>query len=221
MKFLSTTVGIAALLMSYGAANADTYTSANFSGQIAGGNANVQAPFTSVLTQGQSFSGSLVFDNNLVPASGSGLVNVFFSNFPDIGQIPSATALTLTLGGLPPFTLGDAVTPQFGTQEAAIQYNNGNFNGLFYISDFTYLGNPYELSIQGGSLSIVPIVNGFPTFQHLVNGSLNFSLTNEQAFTPTVAAVPEPSTWAMMMLGFAGLGFMTYRRKQKLALSAA
>jgi outer membrane lipase/esterase len=26
-------------------------------------------------------------------------------------------------------------------------------------------------------------------------------------------AVPEPSTWAMMLLGFAGLGFMAYRRK--------
>jgi hypothetical protein len=28
------------------------------------------------------------------------------------------------------------------------------------------------------------------------------------------AAVPEPSTWAMMILGFAGVGFMAYRRKQ-------
>jgi hypothetical protein len=29
--------------------------------------------------------------------------------------------------------------------------------------------------------------------------------------------VPEPSTWAMMILGFAGVGFMAYRRKPKLA----
>jgi hypothetical protein len=28
-----------------------------------------------------------------------------------------------------------------------------------------------------------------------------------------VSAVPEPSTWAMMILGFAGIGFMAYRRK--------
>jgi hypothetical protein len=28
-----------------------------------------------------------------------------------------------------------------------------------------------------------------------------------------VTAVPEPSTWAMMLLGFLGLGFMAYRRK--------
>jgi hypothetical protein len=29
-----------------------------------------------------------------------------------------------------------------------------------------------------------------------------------------VAAVPEPSTWAMMILGFMGVGFMAYRRRQ-------
>jgi hypothetical protein len=32
--------------------------------------------------------------------------------------------------------------------------------------------------------------------------------------------VPEPSTWAMMILGFAGIGFVTYRRKSKPALVA-
>ena len=37
----------------------------------------------------------------------------------------------------------------------------------------------------------------------------------------TVAAVPEPSTWAMMILGFAGVGFMAYRRKNAMALNAA
>ena len=29
-----------------------------------------------------------------------------------------------------------------------------------------------------------------------------------------VSSVPEPSTWAMMILGFFGVGFMAYRRKQ-------
>jgi hypothetical protein len=37
---------------------------------------------------------------------------------------------------------------------------------------------------------------------------------NRTAGTFTLqAAVPEPSTWAMMILGFAGVGFMAYRRK--------
>jgi len=38
--------------------------------------------------------------------------------------------------------------------------------------------------------------------------------------TPVVASVPEPSTWAMMILGFAGVSFMAYRRKSKQALIA-
>jgi hypothetical protein len=35
------------------------------------------------------------------------------------------------------------------------------------------------------------------------------------------ATTPEPSTWAMLLIGFAGIGFMTYRRKAKSALLAA
>jgi PEP-CTERM motif len=30
--------------------------------------------------------------------------------------------------------------------------------------------------------------------------------------------VPEPTTWAMMIIGFFGLGIMGYRRKSKVAL---
>jgi hypothetical protein len=34
----------------------------------------------------------------------------------------------------------------------------------------------------------------------------------------SIAPVPELSTWAMMILGFCGLGFMAYRRRSKPAL---
>ena len=33
-----------------------------------------------------------------------------------------------------------------------------------------------------------------------------------------IGGVPEPSTWAMMIIGFAGVSFMAYRRKQALRL---
>lgn len=47
-------------------------------------------------------------------------------------------------------------------------------------------------------------------------------LTNDLANIDLgVPPVPEPSTWAMMLLGFAGLGFMACRRKSKPALMAA
>jgi hypothetical protein len=35
------------------------------------------------------------------------------------------------------------------------------------------------------------------------------------------ATAPEPSTWAMMILGFAGIGFMAYRRNSKPSLMMA
>jgi hypothetical protein len=30
---------------------------------------------------------------------------------------------------------------------------------------------------------------------------------------PSVSTVPGPATWAMMVLGFCGVGFLAYRRK--------
>lgn len=39
--------------------------------------------------------------------------------------------------------------------------------------------------------------------------------------TPVTGGVPEPSTWAMMILGFCGLGLMVYRRRNDLELLAA
>jgi hypothetical protein len=45
---------------------------------------------------------------------------------------------------------------------------------------------------------------------------LTFRTYSDTGFT---GAVPEPSTWAMMMLGFAGVGYMTYRRRKVAALA--
>jgi hypothetical protein len=39
--------------------------------------------------------------------------------------------------------------------------------------------------------------------------------TTGNAFEFTLASVPEPSTWAMMVLGFAGLGCAGYRRARE------
>jgi hypothetical protein len=59
-------------------------------------------------------------------------------------------------------------------------------------------------SISGGNISSTP------------NGSNIDSFTINSISAPTLAsAVPEPSTWAMMLLGFAGIGFMAYRRQAK------
>jgi hypothetical protein len=46
------------------------------------------------------------------------------------------------------------------------------------------------------------------------------SMSNaEQLFAPSVATVPEPSTWAMILIGFAGLGLAEYCRSGKRRLA--
>jgi hypothetical protein len=63
-----------------------------------------------------------------------------------------------------------------------------------------------------------------PTFVVGVYSGLNWDTGLTDTLTisadTSVSAVPEPSTWAMMILGFAGIGFMAYRRKAKPALLA-
>ena len=41
------------------------------------------------------------------------------------------------------------------------------------------------------------------------------------AFVQEVTGVPEPSTWAMLILGFAGIGFMAYHRRNQSAALAS
>ena len=45
--------------------------------------------------------------------------------------------------------------------------------------------------------------------------------TFNEAFSLSGSAVPEPSTWAMMLLGFAGLGFAGYRRARRAGAASA
>jgi PEP-CTERM motif len=65
----------------------------------------------------------------------------------------------------------------------------------------------FSFSLQNGQ--DVDIFNGGPDGLYEVEGTNSFGTAD---FSLT-AAVPEPSTWAMMLLGFCGLGFMAYRRK--------
>ena len=71
-------------------------------------------------------------------------------------------------------------------------------------------------------------------FLHGAEGEMVCRLTNamipyfnagiyldDVSVTPVTSAVPEASTWAMMILGFFGVGFMTYRRKSKPGMMTA
>jgi PEP-CTERM motif len=96
-------------------------------------------------------------------------------------------------------------------------------DGNFFSDNVLYVPNGYT---SGGLLSDTA------TFDNTTIANLGLtpgtytwtwgSGTDADSFVVQVAAVPEPSTWAMVILGFFGLGFMAYRRKQNgTALSVA
>jgi PEP-CTERM motif len=60
------------------------------------------------------------------------------------------------------------------------------------------------------------------SFFHFQSGAPNGSVVRDLSFEVAsgVSGVPEPSTWAMMLLGFAGLGFAGYRASLKRAAGA-
>lgn len=64
-----------------------------------------------------------------------------------------------------------------------------------------------------GTGSIIPGDNS----SYALIGNDNYAYLS----TGTISAVPELSTWAMMILGFCGVGFLTYRRKQTSSCSVA
>jgi len=203
---LKSVIAAASILgLSAGAATADTYTSANFSGGIFGGGANVSAPFLGTVNPGDTFTGTFVYDNNLVPGPGSGFVNVAPSSFPN--AVPS---FTFSINGNS-FSVTDP--------NAAIQYNNGHFNGFSLNNEFAFAGNNYVLQISGGILAVR--LESDPFGLSFVNGYINIgdnSVTGKTPFVPQVSAVPEPSTWALMVLGFCGVGFMALRRGNQAAV---
>jgi hypothetical protein len=69
------------------------------------------------------------------------------------------------------------------------------------------------------STGIDPLVGGTPGPSYECTGSFSCDLIEGASGTTRyisggiATAVPEPATWAMIILGFFGVGFMSYRRK--------
>ena len=184
---------ILALSLSKDVFAASTYHTTNFAGTFNSGNANVQAPFDTVCTQGGPFSGSFVYCDQLVPAAGSGTINVAVSSYPDIGFIPSTTAFHCHLGtGLDFYYAGLSGT--------LIQYNNGVFAGIVYSQNFNFSGSQWQIQM-GGSNFLIYKTDGSgnvpPLSSPYVSGFFNSnSLTGQAVYNvpfPTVTTVSATS----------------------------
>lgn len=81
-----------------------------------------------------------------------------------------------------------------------------------------------DLNASSLSSTLFGNPNNLRSFSQAINGEFNLS-TDPSDVTPklvfdvsmNVSVVPEPSTWAMMILGFLGVGFMAYRKKSALS----
>jgi len=142
--------------------------------------------------------------NTVTPATGG--YNILSISGTVIGLPGGPLAIQGLLGGQPG---GQATSPAglffydntFYTTLPAfsnpgVLFTIGGFEWNLFSTGPTGPGN-YEL--YGRNADTTPGSNYVPT----VPGSL------------TVTAVPEPTTWAMMILGFLGVGFLSYRRKSK------
>ncbi len=93
----------------------------------------------------------------------------------------------------------------------------------------------YDIGASGGTVGIYAYIEAqaYPAFAGAATtvdfydpATVSFSVPagtryrSEGFLEANPNAIPEPSTWAMMLLGFAGLGFAGYRRRGALARAA-
>jgi PEP-CTERM motif-containing protein len=99
--------------------------------------------------------------------------------------------------------IGHGTTTSFDPSAIGDNYHSGNGYQNSENAIFGFLGPLYD-----------PFANDLFQFDFtLSGGSLQTPLAVE-AFVQVGSGVPEPSTWAMMILGFAGVGFLGYRRSR-------
>jgi hypothetical protein len=115
-----------------------------------------------------------------------------------------------------------------GSQQITLSAGEKNFPFVSGQSNDTVIPTDLGTFTGSGILNIMLTLNtvdgvlgsDLVTIANLSEG-YTVQVTYDFTTTPISSAVPEPSTWAMMLLGFAGVGFMSYRRKSKPALLAA
>ena len=162
-----------------------------------------------------------------MPASAS----VWDFSFSDLGGDNSSGQI-VTTGSGPNFAISN-ISGTFDGQTITGLSSYAGADNIFHSGGpFTSQGG-WSFNLASGSFSQVNVWygdnggrNGFSGTNYWLDlNPPNLAGSGANAgpltsFTVT-AAVPEPSTWMMMILGFCGLGFMVYRRNKHTALSCA
>jgi hypothetical protein len=132
--------------------------------------------------------------------------------------------------GFGTFTTGSSVSPALVTGITGTEVYNGIADMITGLSSYAGADNllffPNPPFVDYGGISFSTVFSGNFNLYYDAGNTHNWVIAsvNNPGFadglnqinfqvTPAVAAVPEPSTWAMMILGFLGIGFLSYRRK--------
>jgi PEP-CTERM motif len=119
------------------------------------------------------------------------------------------------LGTLGTFELGGDMPSILSLNGTAITYNASEGNLLMdvVVTDPTVV-YPYYSSFFNADFEKIEVARA-------VNASTrDFGGLDEALQTTFSLTVPEPSTWGMMLIGFAGIGFAGYRASRRTAAAA-
>ena len=121
---------------------------------------------------------------------------------------------TVSVGGGSPVTFTDSIQV-FSNQSATSVGFEDLSVGDDILNDLSASFATYDLKTSIGPIvgsSEINVGSSFAT----TGGALVLTSAGDATFTGAASgvgsAIPEPSSWAMMLIGFAGLGYAGYRR---------
>lgn len=162
-------------------------------------------------------------------SSSSGTGTFLYFDVTDGGGNP----ITVTLDGTTSGTIGGKTWSYNPPVSGDIKPGTGNFPGTDNFSvtctnatSGKICGSPLEFTVSGGSVAN-PLVIGAPVGEAIafvadlsisgMCGDLTCKagtglVGSGPGISTRMSTVPEPSTWAMMLIGFVGLGYAAYRK---------
>lgn len=147
---------------------------------------------------------------------GLGARNILVTGLPDIGEIPAVTQLGSpaleSLGTQLSFRLNESFEQAVAGLATRTGYNLRFFDLFAYqaaiYADPAAIGLPAPLDTSRACLQVpgaAPACNGFVYFD-TIHPTTQVHRVIANGLTAQVAAVPEPATWAMLIVGFGFVG---------------
>jgi len=168
-------------------------------------------------------------------ASSSAVADIIYTvDLPSAGDV-TVTGTITTDGTLGTLTAANFLNWDFTVSSSSLGVSNeitpanttlARFEGITATDVSLFILPPALIDVESGGGSSQVIVTPVPPGGFIEQ--LRVSTVSKETDAPEialpmsgvelatggVAAVPEPSTWAMLLLGFAGVGFMAVRRRE-------